>query len=180
MTANAPAKPAHHTWDSSSHQTSCFPAPEPPSVWVRFPSPAPNNRKRSSELVAAVPTVRTREYDSTRAQRKDGVRPILRAQPLFGGGTNQSAAATRGREASLETKRRRGRLGRATRTIYLEDRSAQWRLVTLGPRDRGLTPPGRIASVHGQPLECLESWPVAFVRRLNSWPTTLKKTGQSR
>jgi hypothetical protein len=32
---------AHHTWDSSSHQTAYFSAPEALPVWVRFPSPAP-------------------------------------------------------------------------------------------------------------------------------------------
>jgi hypothetical protein len=32
---------AHHTWDSSPHQTACFTVSEALPVWVRFPSPAP-------------------------------------------------------------------------------------------------------------------------------------------
>jgi hypothetical protein len=32
---------ANHTWCWHSRQTACFKGPEPPSLWVRFPSPAP-------------------------------------------------------------------------------------------------------------------------------------------
>ena len=32
---------ANHTWHHRSHQTTCFKGSEAPSLWVRFPSPAP-------------------------------------------------------------------------------------------------------------------------------------------
>jgi hypothetical protein len=32
---------ANHTWHQLSQQTACFKGSEAPSVWVRFPSPAP-------------------------------------------------------------------------------------------------------------------------------------------
>src|SRR5450631_2340144 len=32
---------ANHTCHQHSHETACFLAPEAPSLWVRFPSPAP-------------------------------------------------------------------------------------------------------------------------------------------
>jgi hypothetical protein len=32
---------ANHTWNPQSHQTACFKGSDAPSVWVRFPSPAP-------------------------------------------------------------------------------------------------------------------------------------------
>src|SRR5580698_68203 len=32
---------ANHTWHPHSHQTACFKGSAAPSLWVRFPSPAP-------------------------------------------------------------------------------------------------------------------------------------------
>jgi hypothetical protein len=32
---------ANHTWRQHSHETACFLVPAAPSLWVRFPSPAP-------------------------------------------------------------------------------------------------------------------------------------------
>jgi hypothetical protein len=32
---------ANHTWHQRSHETACFLVPDAPSLWVRFPSPAP-------------------------------------------------------------------------------------------------------------------------------------------
>ena len=39
---------ANHTWHRQSHQTGCSKGPEDPSVWVRFPSPAPLLRQRQT------------------------------------------------------------------------------------------------------------------------------------
>ena len=39
---------ANHTWRQHSHKTACFVDSEAPSVWVRFPSPAPLIRQRQA------------------------------------------------------------------------------------------------------------------------------------
>jgi hypothetical protein len=39
---------ANHTWHQQSHQTACFNGSEAPSVWVRFPPPAPNPEARGT------------------------------------------------------------------------------------------------------------------------------------
>ena len=39
---------ASHTWHRHSHQTACFKGSEAPTLWVRFPSPAPLRIRRAN------------------------------------------------------------------------------------------------------------------------------------
>jgi hypothetical protein len=47
---------ANHTWRPLSRQTACFQAPNAPPVWVRFPSPVPQPKKR--QLIQATVTAK--------------------------------------------------------------------------------------------------------------------------
>src|SRR5258708_35892169 len=51
---------ANHTWHQPSHQTACFKGSEAPSLWVRFPSPAPLFVVWRVPSNRPVPTVSTR------------------------------------------------------------------------------------------------------------------------
>jgi hypothetical protein len=51
---------ANHTWHMNSHDTACFLVHEAPSLWVRFPSPAPLLRQRQATWGPQLPSTNDR------------------------------------------------------------------------------------------------------------------------